>query len=60
MKTPFEIVNDMSPRGTIELRNLNIKLKHSVEAKEIVDFMKNLHEEINNNLITVTRDIRKE
>ena len=43
-KTPFGIVNGLNPKGTTKFRDLNMEMKRSTKAEEIVDFMKTLHE----------------
>lgn len=57
-KTPFEIVNGMHPKGTTELRDLNIEIKRSDEVEEFVDFIKILHEEMNKNLETSNQEYK--
>jgi len=59
-KTPFEIVIWMNPKGNAKLRELNAKIKRSFEAKEFLDFMKNLHEEVKRNLKDVIWNINKQ
>ena len=49
-KSPFEIVNGMSPRGTTKLRKLDVKIKNKAKFWGFVNFMKNLQEEVKSNL----------
>ena len=59
-KMPSDISNGMSPRGTIELRKLDVEVKNSVKANELVDLMKNLHEEVKSNLHDNNKGYKKE
>ena len=49
-KTPFHIVTRMIPKGTIELRDLNLERKRSAKVEGFLNFIKTLHEQFKRNL----------
>ena len=45
-RSPFQIVYGSSPRIALELRNMEQGERTSAEAKDFVEHVKNLHEEV--------------
>ncbi len=50
-KSPFQIVYGSSPRNVSELRKLDKGEISSAEAKDFVEHLKNIHEEVRKHII---------
>ena len=48
--TPFQIVYGNHPRGILQLRNIRDMERKSAQAKEFVQVMKDIQEQVKNNL----------